>query len=421
MKDDGKTLDYINDKNLNFEISGNIKYGLHKTIINAIRRTLLTNIETVAFNPEDIIIETNNSALHNEFMKHRISLMPLSINPTNYNRDLLFVLNVKNTENPVQSIYSSDFEIYRLKNEYQQEIYEQGNSIPDEDNIFTKLEKVSKDYYDLLNPLSDKEKKDIFNPFEFPKNNFNYFLLTELKLTGSETDFQELDLYCVPSIGTSKIHSRFNNLSTVTYSFTKNEEDFKQYLEDSVKISKLKKQDEKEAFSKSLRLKESERYYHKDITNEAYVYNFTVSSNHYYDSKTLYLQSFDILMERLTHIMENLKTMVSEPENSLFSYDRFKGDTTYQIIMFKEDDTTGNMIQAHMVNKFIDGTSLVQVCGYKKPHPLTELIIFNIMINPNDYTELQKKARIADYFTNTCKDLIDILDIMKREGSKRLG
>ena len=42
---------------LNFEISGNNEYGLNKTIINAIRRTLLTDIDTVAFNPEDIIIQ----------------------------------------------------------------------------------------------------------------------------------------------------------------------------------------------------------------------------------------------------------------------------------------------------------------------------------------------------------------------------
>ena len=35
----------VNEKknNLNFEISGNNEYGLNKTIINAIRRTLLTD------------------------------------------------------------------------------------------------------------------------------------------------------------------------------------------------------------------------------------------------------------------------------------------------------------------------------------------------------------------------------------------
>ena len=48
--------------------------------------------------------------------------------------------------------------------------------------------------------------------------------------------------------------------------------------------------------------------------------------------------------------------------------------------MLKEDDTTGNIIQSHMVNKFLNGNSIIQVCGYKKPHPLTDLIIFNIMI-----------------------------------------
>jgi DNA-directed RNA polymerase subunit L len=57
---------------------------------------------------------------------------------------------------------------------------------------------------------------------------------------------------------------------------------------------------------------------------------------------------------------------------------------------------------------------LIQVCGYKKPHPLTELIIFNVMIKPDNYTELQKKSYITKTFIDTCKDLIDLLDIMKK-------
>ena len=112
--------------------------------------------------------------------------------------------------------------------------------------------------------------------------------------------------------------------------------------------------------------------------------------------------------------------MVSDPEESLFSFDRLKNEMTYQIIMAKDDDTTGNMIQAHMVNEFITGSSVVQVSGYKKPHPLTDLIIFNVMIKPTDYTEKQKKTYIAEFFKKVCEDLIDILDIMKREASNEL-
>ena len=123
------------------------------------------------------------------------------------------------------------------------------------------------------------------------------------------------------------------------------------------------------------------------------------------------------MREDSKNIIENLKTMVSDPEESLFSFDRLKNEMTYQIIMAKEDDTTGNMIQAHMVNKFINNESLIQVSGYKKPHPLTNLIIFNLMIKPTEYAELQKKTYIAEFFIKVCKDLQDILDIMKRKAA----
>ena len=81
--------------------------------------------------------------------------------------------------------------------------------------------------------------------------------------------------------------------------------------------------------------------------------------------------------------------------------------------MLKEDDTTGNMIQSHMANKFLDGENIIEVCGYKKPHPLTELIVFNVMIKPGNYTELQKHTYIIKTFMDVCKDLIDILDKLK--------
>ena len=406
-------------RTLNFQIGGNEKYGLNKTIVNGIRRTLLTDIKTIAFNPEDIIIDTNTGSLHNEFIKHRISLIPLYIDPENYYRNLLFELKIKIDDDQFKNVYNNDFNIYPLKIEYQKLIDEQNEMdfIPDDSNIFTKLQTISKDYYDLLNPLSNSEKKKIFRPFEFPKNNFNHFLLTELKQTGSDKDIQELDLYCVPSIGTSREHARFNNLPTIVYSYTKDKKAFEKYLADQIKIEKPK---DPVSFSRSLRLRDSERYHMRDNMNEPYVYDFTITSNHYYDSKSVYIKSIDILIERFEFIILHSQLMIEKPDESLFSYDKFKNDTTYQIIMGKQDDTTGNMIQSHMVNKIIDKDSFIQICGYKKPHPLTDLIIFNVMIQPGGDTELQKKSTIVKTFIDTCKDLIDLLDIMKNEGSKKL-
>ena len=186
---------------------------------------------------------------------------------------------------------------------------------------------------------------------------------------------------------------------------------FEKHLADQILIEKPK---DTISFSKSMRLRDGERYYYKDNMDQPYVYDFTITSNHYYDSKTVYIKSIDILIERFKNIILQSELMIEKPEESLFSYGRLKNDTTYQLTMLKQDDTTGNIIQAHMVNKILEDDSLIQVCGYKKPHPLTELIIFNVMIKPDNYTELQKKSYIIKTFIDTCNDLIDLLDIMKK-------
>jgi DNA-directed RNA polymerase subunit L len=397
----------INKKTFNFRVSGDEKYGLDKSIANGIRRTLLSDIKTVAINPDNIIINTNSGSLHNEFLKHRISLTPLCIDPEHYNYSLLFELKVKIDENPTMNVYSEDFNIYPLKNEYIK-LVEEG----DIDTI-DMLKNINKNYYNLNNPLSKNDKKKIFKPFKFGGKD-NYMLITELKNTGSETNIQELDLYTVPTIGTTREHSRHNNIPTVVYTFTKDVKAFQKHLEDTIILEKVK-ENNKSAFKKSLELKESERYFHRDINNLPYMYDFTITSNHYYDSKTVYLKSLDILIGRFEYIGYQLEQIIEAPEESIFSYDTLKNNMTYQIVMLNQDDTAGNMIQSHMINKFIKDDSTIQVCGYKKLHPLTELIVFNIMIKPGNYTELQKKTYIIKTFTDVCKDLINILDIMKKE------
>ena len=63
---------------IQFDIKGNKEYGLDKTIINSLRRTLLSTIPTVAFRTEvknsDLIIKKNDSSLHNEFISDRIDI-----------------------------------------------------------------------------------------------------------------------------------------------------------------------------------------------------------------------------------------------------------------------------------------------------------------------------------------------------------
>ena len=127
----GVTISYPknaqNTKNsITFEIQGDREEGLNKSVINSIRRVLLSSIQSVGFRTEmkntDIKIIKNTSPLHNEYILHRIAMIPLYIDPESYKRDLLFKLKVSaDPEKPVTKVTANDFKIYRLKDGYEKD------------------------------------------------------------------------------------------------------------------------------------------------------------------------------------------------------------------------------------------------------------------------------------------------------------
>ena len=115
----------VEEGELRFSLSGDDEYGFDKSLVNAIRRTLLTDIPTVGFKltpmgeGNDLIMVTNNSSLHNEMLTHRISFMPLYINPENYMRNHLFECKVKHdSQEPFKFITMNDINIYPITGEY---------------------------------------------------------------------------------------------------------------------------------------------------------------------------------------------------------------------------------------------------------------------------------------------------------------
>ncbi len=407
-----------NEKSLLFEINGNKEYGFNKSIVNGIRRTLLTSIKTIAFNDNDIIIEENTGALHNEFLKSRIGLIPLYIDPNEFHKSYLFELNIEGFDTPIINITADMFNIYGLNKTTTDTIEKQSlmGDIPDEENILLKMNNISKEYYNMDKKLPDKLKKQIFKPFNFNGKD-NYFLITELKLTNSDFDNEKIKLYASPTISTSKENARFNNLSTVVYSFKKDNDIFQKVLKDKLQINKITKKKEADSFGKSLYLSESERYFHKDNNEEPYWYNFEIVSNHHFSPKEVLIQSIDILNNRFINMENNLKMMLKQSDISSGKYNinRFKNDQTYQVSIDNEDDTVGSIIQSHAVNKFITNETFIQLCGYKKPHPLIDKIVFNVMILPTDYTEIQKVTYITEFLINVIVDIKYILEIIKSQ------
>ena len=89
--------------------------GLNVSLVNAIRRTILSDIPTVVFDADDsehCIVHINTGRLHNEILKHRLSCIPIHVDeldllPGNY----IMELDITNDTDNMIIVTSEDFKI----------------------------------------------------------------------------------------------------------------------------------------------------------------------------------------------------------------------------------------------------------------------------------------------------------------------
>ena len=413
-----------NDNSLTFELKGDPKNGLDKTIVNGIRRILISSLPAVAFridgdNP-DLVMVKNNTSLHNEFLLHRIALIPLYLNPYEWHKDLLFKLTIKNDTNKLMSISAKKIEIYKIKPSIMLKCKENGD--------FSSLEKVKLENYDLTNALPEEEKEKIFRPYKI-EDLIEYCLITELGTTKSEGNFQELELYGSPSVSTCNEDVRWQTVSCATYSFKEDEKLFGIVAKEKIIINNIPNENKKQ-FVKELHISEGERYFHRDINLEPFWYNFKIDSQNYFGPHKT--KKGDGLLvhacERLIKIFEGLKLEFkkildpdSDPIMEIKKADE-KNDLIYKIVIQGGDDTIGSVLQAHICNKMINDDSIFSLCGYKKLHPLEEVITFTISLNTTNkivkLDNIQKINAIIDQMIQGCDEVSFIYRKINEECKK---
>lgn len=400
----------LKENTLTFNIAGSTEYGLDKSIVNSLRRTLLSEIPCVAFRVEegtnkDLIMETNTTSLHNEFLLHRISMIPIYIDPETYENQYLFYLNVKHdSSHPFKFVTTDDIQIFPLKNEV-----EPGETI-DLDN------------YDMKKPLSKERHKEIFRPFVF-KNKEHPILITELKATNTQDVNQEIVCYGVPSVSDAREHARWKCCSDAIYTFLPNEELFMKIANDKAGIQKIIDDDQREEFINKLRISEGERYYYRDIFNEPNQYTFTITGIHQMSNKQLFLKALDVMEDKLELIKQHFINLTKGGDTTII-VDHHVNENTYHFKIAGQNDTLGNVLQTHIVNKYTDKDSLISFCGYKKSHPLEEYISLYISLNPssevfNKSEELKMNA-IVKFMDEVIQDLVSIYKAIGKEAIKSL-
>ena len=143
----------------------------------------------------------------------------------------------------------------------------------------------------------------------------------------------------------------------------------------------------------------------RDKFSEANRYNFRIKSNHYYDSETLFIKSIEILKDKCELLKLEFIKLLKE-EKSRISFEKNK-EYIYHLEVDNENHTLGNLIQTHISRRCINDESLINIFGYKKPHPLEDKILFIVSLNPkHKVSQLDEVGR----FNNINTYLIERLD-----------
>lgn len=372
-----------------------IKFEVTNTsvaFINCLRRICSSLCPTISFDDtyfEDISlnsinIKKNTSSLHNEFLSHRISLIPIKMN----NQNLLNFYTKYDFSNKTRIWEFSNIEtipVFNLKLK---------NNIDTIMDVTTENFKVQS----LTNELDIKEY--------FSKDHFTdeYILINKLKCNLVEqSDGQELDIECIPKIGMGKYNSRNDPTGTVKYSFKcDDEEKITEIFNLKIKhlqqerISKKLKEfsdDEILKMRRSFNLLDKDRVYIKNTDGEASHFVFSIESIGFMDPKRIIVNSIHSLILELIDIrssfnFKNVDGKLSLECNynveTLINLD----DNINVIIEIKnQNHTIGNIIKDIIYKKYVSNDNNKEfpfkIGGYVMEHPTIEKIDFKFVIKDN--------------------------------------
>lgn len=364
---------------------------------NSIRRIILSNIPIVAFddtwhndsNKRNILIHKNSSAIHNEFLSHRISLLPIKMDKT----DNLKIVTIFNQDNRIFKFKNKDNVptfFLKIKNDNQTRI---------DRNTVGSIKVFSNDFT-VKNKLTDIEE-DINNYILADPYTNNYCVLDLIKTNIlDDNEGEEIDLEAKPTIGIGLMNSRYTPVGTVSYSFEVDETrvddvfnlqiEYKNRERTKKKIIKLS-DNEVETMRNSFNLLGKERVFKCNKFGEANIFKFCVESIGFLDSNQLVMDSLYILELMLRDILNSIKfkednNEVSFSYNSKISviptYDELLG---WNIIINNENHTIGNLISEYYkllyCNEDPIDKNVITFAGYRMPHPLKEIIEIKLKLN----------------------------------------
>lgn len=347
---------------------------LDLSVVNSIRRIILSEIPCAAFYfdaydqvNQHIDVKKNTGVLHNEFLSHRISLIPLyftleELNSFDENK-YKFVLKKKNTTSEVMLVTTKDFVIYE----------------------------------------GDKQLPETFREHVFPKCPItnDYILITKLHPNLYKSDLgEEIEIECKASIGIAQKHSRWCTVSQCCYfntiDQTESQKAFNNLIEDTPQEDKKKVENKFNAIDKY-------RHFKKDKYDEPNEFEFTIESECRLTPKQIFFKAIDILQEKFTEFMSTIPDIKAQQIGS---------DDFYQLEIKNQNHTLLNVLQAISYNNYCRiQDPHISFIGYYQSHPLDNTMFLKIKF-------AKEGASWQDFLIQASKDIIAYLDTVKENVTK---
>ena len=384
------------------------------SLSNAIRRIILSEIPNVAFYEKDINILENKSELHNEFIAHRTSLLPIYRDPrfkivSKINKTTGFRENVFDNESlvPVFVLNEHNTDDFAIESHYR-------DIFSNQFRVFQKSVKVlDKDEADeegkVVEEVEDVQELDIadfFKPDYFTGEHVHFYVLKSNpndKMKG-----QKLHLEAHPTVGFAKKHASYSPIAGVAFKYEEDTEEMKdmifqntinqQNVERSTKgLAPLTENEIMQARRSFDRL-DSARVYKQNRDGECNSISFTVESIGVYSPLQAFMDSLFVLELKLIDIMNGIN--ITSDTITMNSQYKFYFERNQAVIELTEQDhTIGNLITDYMKRIKVEHMTdfennknttlyktketLLEVATYRIEHPLQNILRFKMKMQRN--------------------------------------
>ena len=336
------------------EKSGNLKFTLTNTnvsIANAIRRTIINDVESVVF--KTLPYEKNNSnfikntsRLNNEILKQRLSCIPIHITDIDSfpYKQYIVEVNEKNDTNVIKYVSTEHF----------------------------KIKDTSTDKY-----LNENDTKKIFPPDPLTGD---YVVFTRLRpRLSDDIPGEEIQFTCKLDIGSANEDSMFNCVSTCAYGMTPDLVEInKQWTNRELKLKKDGVSKEDIDFEKSNFMNLDAKRYTQENS-----FDFNIESVGVFKNKFLFKKGCELLINKLKSFESAFEknTVIINKSDTLVEH-------CYEIILQDEDYTIGKTFEYILYTQYFEKKDVLSFCGFKKHHPHDSYSIVRIAFKEN--TELSE-------------------------------